>query len=71
MFSRAIVSSFLYVLKINRRGISGNGCSLGCRLLYPLSYKEPLFGGPKAGFEPATHRLEVTVTFATDEFCCC
>jgi hypothetical protein len=71
MFSRAIVPSFLYVLKINRRGISGNGCSLGCRLLYPLSYKEPLFGGPEAGFEPATHRLEVTVTFATDELCCC
>jgi hypothetical protein len=71
MFSRAIASSFLYFLKINRRGISGNGCSLGRRLLYPLSYKEPLFGGPKAGFEPATNRLEVTVTFATDESCCC
>jgi len=40
-------------------------------LLYPLSYKEPPFGGSEAGFEPATHRLEVTVTFATDEFCCC
>lgn len=52
MFSRAIVSSFLYVLKINRRGIGGNGFSLGCRLLYPLSYKEPLFDGPEAGFEP-------------------
>jgi len=44
---------------------------MGCRLLYPLSYKEPLFGGPEARFEPATHRLEVTVTFATDDFCCC
>ena len=44
---------------------------MGCRLLYPLSYKEPLFGGPKAGFEPATHRVEVTVAFATDEFCYC
>jgi hypothetical protein len=40
-------------------------------LLYPLSYKELLFGGSEAGFEPATHRLEVTVTFATDEFGCC
>jgi len=53
-----------------RQGISGNGCSLGCRLLFPLSYKEPIFCGPEAGFEPATHRLEVTVTFATGEFCC-
>jgi hypothetical protein len=57
--------------KFNRRGIGGNGFSLGCRLLYLLSYKEPLFGGPEAGFEPATHRVEVTVAFATDEFCCC
>jgi len=37
------------------------------RLLYPLSYKEPHCGSSKAGFEPATFRLEVTVAFATGE----